>query len=246
MLLAVDIGNSSAKFGIFDGTKLLEKFSIPTNRNADASFFEAELKPRLRSVDSAIISSVVPEFEQPLTEFLQDEFNIETVVVDSSFDLGMKINYQPANSVGTDRIVAASAALKYGVPVIVCDFGTATTIDAVDADRNYLGGTIIPGMNTMASSLKQKTSKLPDIKIERTENVIGNTTELSIRSGIFWGYIALAEGLIARMKNVLGGSATVVATGGFAEMIAAETGCIDIVEPDLILHGLANIAGYRA
>ncbi len=242
MLLAVDIGNTSAKFGLFDGTTLLEKFTIPTQRNADSSFFKNELAPRLHFLDSAIVSSVVPEFDEPLSKFLNGAFDVETIRVDSTFDLGMTIRYEPSMAVGTDRIVAASAAMKYGTPVIVCDLGTATTIDAVDHDKKFLGGTIIPGMLTMASSLKQKTSKLPDIQIERTENVIGNTTELSIRSGIFWGYIGLVEGLVARIRTELGGSPKVIATGGFSEMIAAETDCIDIVETDLILRGLAEIA----
>ncbi len=242
MLLAVDIGNSSAKFGLFDGSQLLEKFTIRTDRRADASFFKSELAPHLHFLDSAIISSVVPEFDKPLTEFLRSAFDIETILFDSSFDLGINIRYEPASAVGTDRIVAASAAMKYGTPVIVCDLGTATTIDAVDANRNYLGGTIIPGMRTMALSLKQRTSKLPDIEIAPTEKVIGNTTELSIRSGIFWGYIGLVEGLIARIKTELGGEPKVIATGGFAKMIAAETDSIDIVETDLILHALAEIA----
>jgi len=242
MLLAVDIGNSSAKFGVFDGTQILEKFTAKTTRDTDAAFFNALLKPRSSSIDSAIISSVVPEFDYPLTEFLTSTLDIKPILVNNSFDLGMNIRYEPATSIGTDRLVAASAAIKYGTPVIVCDLGTATTIDAVDTDRNFLGGTIVPGMRTMALSLKQRTSKLPDIKIERTEKVIGNTTELSIQSGIFWGCVGLVEGLIEHIKAELGSDAKVVATGGFAEMIAAETDIIDIVETDLILHRLAEIA----
>jgi type III pantothenate kinase len=241
MLLAVDIGNSFAKFGIFDGTTLLEKFTIPSIRNADASFFQNELAPRLHFLDSAVISSVVPEFDEPLSKFLNATFDIEAIRVDSTFDLGLTICYEPSTAVGIDRIVAASAALKYGTPVIICDLGTATTIDAVDSDKNYLGGTIAPGMNTMASSLREKTSKLPQISIDRTENIIGNTTELSIRSGVFWGYVGLVEGLIARIRTEVTGSPKVIATGGFAEIIAAETRSIDIVETDLILRRLAEL-----
>jgi type III pantothenate kinase len=166
------------------------------------------------------------------------------VLIDSTFDLGIEVMYCPPTAVGTDRIIAASAAVRYGMPVIVCDIGTATTIDAVDKNGRYLGGTIIPGPRTMAGSLKKGTSQLPEIDISRTDSVIGNSTETSIRSGIFWGSVGVVEGIVGRMKNELGGSPKVVATGGWAETIAAETDCIDIVENDLVLRGIAETA-YR-
>src|SRR5690606_1653033 len=133
---------------------------------------------------------------------------------------------------------------RYGAPVIVCDIGTATTIDAIDAAKRYLGGTIIPGPRTMAASLEKGTSQLPEIDIRKPENVVGNSTETSIRSGIFWGSVGIVEGIVARMKAELGGSPKVIATGGWAETVAAETNCIDIVEKDLVLRGIAE-AFYR-
>ncbi len=242
MLLAIDIGNSSAKFGVYDRTDLVAKFTAPAKLRSD----HASLKDLIRTsiselIDAVAVSSVVPEFTRILSDIVEELFGIEATIIDSRFDLGLEIIYDPPTAVGIDRIVAASAAAsRYGTPVIVCDLGTAMTIDAVDENDRYRGGTIIPGPRTMADSLKKDTSQLPEIDIYKSDGVLGNSTEASIRSGIFWGSVGIVEGIVKRMRAEIGGSPKVIATGGWAEAIAAETTCIDIVENDLVLRGIAE------
>jgi type III pantothenate kinase len=240
MLLAIDIGNSSIKFCVFDRDKLVSKFSIPTNKNSTSEDLDRDVAKNLPEDISAVIAaSVVPEVEKPLTEFIESRFGVTPIFVDSSFDFGLKIWYEPVSAVGIDRLVAASAAAaKYGVPCIICDFGTATTIDAVNTDREYLGGIIAPGMNTMAEALHLKASKLPKVEIVKPKSVIGNTTVGSIQSGIFYGYIGLVEGIISRMIGELGDNPNIIATGGFAGLVASECDTIETMDECLILEGL--------
>lgn len=258
MLLAIDIGNSSIKFGVYDRETLISKFYIPTRHDYSASEIKRMVGSNLTfEVDAAIASSVVPEVEEPIREFLNHEFGIKTVFVRNLFDFGLKIKYDPVSSVGTDRLIDAFAAVqKYGSPCIVCDFGTATTIDAVNSDGEYLGGAITPGMNTLSEALHLKTSKLPRVPIEKPLNVIGNTTVGSIQTGIFYGYIGLVEGILTRMiaellsvpPAVAGGLSKrpgVIATGGFAKLIAENCELIEIVDENLILDGLQMIARKR-
>jgi type III pantothenate kinase len=239
MLLAVDIGNSSTKFGSFDGENLVSKFSIQTDRDAGAAFISDEVAGRLnQTFEAVIVASVVPEVRPALREYLQLEHNIDPIFVDHDFDFGLKINYEPITSAGIDRLVNASAAsAKYGKPCIVCSFGTATTIDAVSKDGEFLGGIIAPGMRTMVKALHIAASKLPEVEIEKPETVLGHSTVASIRSGIFYGYIGLVEGLISRIRSILP-PAPVIATGGFAGTVATEVETIEIVDNDLTLDGL--------
>jgi type III pantothenate kinase len=138
-------------------------------------------------------------------------------------------------------VAASAAAGKYGKPCIVCDFGTATTIDAVSGAGEYLGGTITPGIYTLARSLFQNTSKLPEIEIKKPSSVIGKSTVGSIESGVFYGYIGLVEGILSRMKVELESDAQVIATGGYVKLIADNTRIIDVVDENLMLEGLAHL-----
>ncbi len=254
MLLAIDIGNSLIKFGIFDGAVLFHKFSIQTKRDytVEELFFD-----RLRMIDervvrvhihTVVVSSVVPELDETCRKFCKELFKVTPVFVDSTFDFGLKINYEPVTSVGADRLINASAAVaKYGKPAIVCSFGTATTIDTVNSKSEFLGGIIAPGMGTMAESLHLKTAKLPQVQIAKPEHLIGNSTESSIQSGTFNGYIALVEGLIVRFLQEAstdgsGISPKVVGTGGFVRVIAQECNLIEIVDENLTLDGLRLLA----
>ena len=238
MLLAVDIGNSNIKFGIFDSERLISKFSIPTSNELSADDLKSLIDSKI-SVTNAIVCSVVPEKERSLTDALLHAFGVEAVIARNDLDLGLKINYEPLSAIGTDRLVNSFATVeKYGVPCIVCSFGTATTIDVVNQSRELLGGIIAPGMKTMATALHLNTAMLPQIEIAKPENVLGNTTVESIQSGIFYGQIAMAEGLIQRIKKEIGDNPKVIATGGFASLIAENTDCIDIVDEDLLLNGL--------
>jgi type III pantothenate kinase len=243
MLLAVDIGNSSIKFGLFDQERLVSRFATSTDTLQSTGRID-ELPGELsgRQIEDVIVSSVVPEINRPLTDFSQTHFGIRPIFVDHTFDFGFEIKYEPPTAVGVDRLVAASAAVcKYGKPCIICDFGTAATIDAVNSAGQYLGGVITPGITTLSHALFQKTSKLPEIELKKPDSVIGNSTASAIRSGIYYGYIGLVDGLLKRMIDELGEKAVVVATGGFAEMIAAECPVIEIFDKDLLLGGLQMI-----
>ena len=240
MLLTVDIGNTSTKFGIFDGDRLTAKLSIPTIQDATAAGLAKVLRSRITSpVTAAMVCSVVPGANTAMLDFLTYEYGIAPLLVSNDLDFGLKINYEPLSAAGADRLVNASAASQiYGVPCIICSFGTALTIDAVSQDRVLLGGIIAPGMATMAKALQLNTARLPDVEIERPDAIIQNTTAGSIRSGVFYGYLALAEGLIKRIKDELGGDPQVIATGGDAAMIAKHSDAIDVVDNDLLLNGL--------
>lgn len=240
MLLTIDIGNTSTKLGIFDGDKLVSKLAIPTVREATADGLRSVLGPRLSTaVTDAIVCSVVPEANAAMCEFLRAAYGVEARVVTNDLDFGIAIKYEPLAAAGADRLVNASAAASlYGVPVIVCSFGTALTIDVVDESSTLVGGLIAPGMQTMAKALHLNTARLPEVEITRPDNIIQNTTDGSIRSGIFYGYLSLAGGLIQRFKNEIGDAPKVVATGGFAAMMVQNSIAIDTVDTDLLLKGL--------
>ena len=244
MLLAVDIGNSAIKFGLFEGETLTSKFSIPTHRNAAADDLRIAAGDRLSVlIDSAIICSVVPDIEPSFRLFIRDTTGVDPIFFDNSFDLDLKITYEPLDSLGTDRLIAAFAAVeKYGAPCIVCSLGTATTIDIVNEDREFLGGVIAPGLDAMAEALHLKAPRLPRVDASRPENVIGNSTTESIRSGVFNGYIAMVEGLIDNITRECG-EASRIATGGNAKIVAH---VVDEIDPDLILHGLRLVNSTRS
>lgn len=245
MLLAIDIGNSSTKFGIFDGEVLLHKFSIQTKRDYTV---EELLFDRLKvhekdfiqiDIDTCVVASVVPELNGVISQVCGELFKITPRFVDASWDFGFTISYDPPTAAGADRLVNCFAAVeKYGSPIVVCSFGTATTIDVVNGSDEYIGGIIAPGMATMANALQLAASKLPIISIEKAENVIGSSTVESIRSGIVNGHVAMVEGLL----NRIGSKGKVVATGGFARLIASQTAAIDAVDENLTLEGLRLLA----
>jgi len=238
MLLAVDIGNSAIKFGLFEGDKLTSKFSIPTKRNATADDIKLAVGDRLsNSIDDVIVCSVVPDIEESMGSFLSSVTSADPVFINNSFDFGLKINYDPLDSLGTDRLVNAFAAVeKYGVPCIVCSLGTATTIDVVNADREFLGGIIAPGLDAMAEALVLGAPRLPKVAAEKPENLVGNSTADSIQSGIYNGYVAMVEGLLEKISSEFGIEKTIL-TGGNAKALSG-----GIVEGDLMLIGLRHLA----
>lgn len=244
MLLAVDIGNSNIKFGVFDSETLISKFSIPSDLDAAGPDLKSAVGSSLDfPITRSIVCSVVPPLDHALAQFLNDATGIDPIFIKNDFDFGLKIMYEPISALGTDRLINAySAAEKYGVPCIVCSFGTATTFDAVNKDRFFLGGVIAPGMKTMARALHLNTAQLPEVDIDPPASVIGNTTSSSIRSGIFYGQIAMAEGLIGKIKKEMSDNPRVVATGGFASMIADRTSAIDVVDDNLLLEGLRRLS----
>jgi type III pantothenate kinase len=249
MLLAIDIGNTNISLGVYTGENLIAHWKMATvrNRTSDEIGVLARQMFSLDDIDfekvsAVIVSSVVPQLNFTFQKMSEKYFRLDAIVLDSTFNFGLKINYNPPSSVGIDRIVAASAAShKYGNPCIVCDFGTATTIDVVNSSGEYLGGTITPGMNVFADALFEKTSKLPKVEIKKVETVIGNSTVHSIQAGIYFGYAGLVDGIIRRMIEELGKKPRIIATGGLAALVAESSELIETIDETLMLEGLRLI-----
>ena len=249
MLLAFDVGNTTIAVGLFRGRKLVKSWKLKTDSDRTSDEYGAILLDLMQvaglapgKVTGAIISSVVP----PLTSVIEDVcracFSTPASVVGPGLKTGMPILYENPFEVGADRITAAVAAFeKFGGPVIILDFGTATTFDAVSAKGEYLGGAIAPGVRISAEALYLKTAKLPRIEIRKPKRAIGRTTVASMQSGLYFGYIGLVTRTIAEIRKELGKNARVVATGGFGDQVALELAEIDAYEPDLVLEGLRII-----
>ncbi len=240
MLLVVDIGNTLTKVGIYDNDLRLASAAFATDKTADAARFGSSVSSAVGSdFTTSIVSSVVPELNSAVIEALADIGGTEPLVVTNDLDFGFTIEYRPLEDAGSDRLINTfSAVERYGVPIIVCSFGTAMTLDHVDVGRVLTGGLIAPGMNTLAAALRLTTSRLPEVSIELPATRLQNTTVGSLRSGIVYGYFGLVEGLLAGIKQELGFDGKVIATGGFAPLIAENTSQIDIVDQDLMLDGL--------
>ncbi len=249
MLLAIDIGNSNIVIGIFHGEKLQADWRIATDLHRTADEYAAillNLIPRMgiegAQVNDAIMCSVVPHLELAFAGLCRRYFSLSPLIVEAGVKTGVRVFTDNPREVGADRVVNAAAAHKlYGGPVIVIDFGTATTFDAVSAEGDYLGGAIAPGMAIAAEALFTRTAKLPQVEPVRPKHSIGRNTVTAIQSGLFFGYIGMVEGIVARMKEELEGEARTVATGGYADLMAQETPVIQSVNPNLTLIGLRLI-----
>lgn len=255
MLLAIDVGNSNIVLGVFDDEQLIHSWRLATMRERTADevgmfvtlLFERAAIP-LESVSGIILSSVVPPLTRTMEEMSERYFDRTPLTVDPGRNSGMRVLYEPASDVGADRVVNAVAAYEsYGrasqSPVIVVDFGTATTFDAISAAGEYIGGVIVPGIGISADALFQRAARLPRVDVRKPPSVIGRTTVTSMQSGLFFGYVAMVDGIVARMRSELEGGerAACIATGGMAEILADETTAIERVEPDLTLQGLRLI-----
>jgi type III pantothenate kinase len=254
MILVVDVGNTNTVLGVYDGETLLNHWRLSTRREAtvDESGILSRTLFSLAKIDTAkisgvIIASVVPPLDPILRQMAVQYFHLQPMFVEPGIKTGLAVKYDPPHDVGADRIVNGIAAWKkYGGPVIVVDFGTATTFDAISKKAEYLGGVIAPGIVISSEALFERAARLPRVDIRPTRKVIGTSTVGSMQSGLFYGYVGLVEGIITRMKKELGGAPKVVATGGQAEMIAKGTPAIDYLEPDLILEGLRIIYELNA
>ena len=250
MLLAIDVGNTNIVLGVFDGQDLVQSWRLQSLRErtadelgllVDGLFAHSRIE-RLQ-VRGVILGSVVPPLTPTVIAMAQRYFGVQTLIVDPSASTGMPILYDNPWEVGADRIVNSVAAYeKFGrdakAPLIVVDFGTATTFDAVSARGEYLGGAICPGVQISADALFQRAARLPRIDVRKPETIVGRTTVGAMESGLFYGYVGMVEGLVRRMTDELGGHAVCVATGGLADVIAPETPLIQHVDADLTLHGL--------
>ncbi len=249
MLLAIDIGNTDTTLGVFHGEKLRATWHIATEVHRMPDEYAAILLNLLRyqglevkDIGEVTLCSVVPPMVTTFEALSRRYFNVSPLVVGAGVKTGVRILVDNPREVGADRIVNAAAVHRiYGGPVIITDLGTATTFDAVSRDGDYLGGVIASGIVTAAEALFTRAAMLPRVELTRPKKAIGTSTVSAMQSGLIFGYVGLVEGIVARMQREMGGKARVVATGGYAERIASETGVIDEVNPDLTLLGLKII-----
>jgi type III pantothenate kinase len=253
MLLAIDSGNTNVVCAVYDGDDLRGSWRAGTNPNRTADEYAvwliqlmtlAGLRPE--NVDATIIGSVVPEATHNLIRLSELYFSCDPLVVgqaDCSVGIGIDLD-MPKEEVGADRVANAVAAQdRHQPPLIVIDFGTATTFDIVDRYGSYCGGVIAPGINLSLRALDMAAAQLPRIGVRRPPTVIGRSTIPAMQSGVFWGYVGLIEGLVRRIKAERGEAMEVIATGGLAPLIAGATDSINHLDPDLTLWGLRLI--YR-
>jgi type III pantothenate kinase len=255
MLLAINANNTNTSFAMWDGATLKGSWRTATEGKRTADEYVVWLDHLLaldglsrRDVDGAAIASVVPETNFNLLTLCRKYLKAEPLLVgDPRVALGTKALVDRPEEVGADRLVNTVAAHdRHGGPLIVVDFGTATTLDVVDAEGNYCGGVIAPGINLSLAALHMAAAKLPSVRISRTERVIGKDTVSCMQSGIYWGYVGLIEGLVARIKAEFGvAEMRVIATGGLAPLFAGATDAIATVDPDLTLWGLRLIYDHN-
>lgn len=249
MLLVVDIGNSNIVLGTYENKKLQQHWRISTDRQRTGDEYGMLInnlfnyhQMKIKDIEAIIISSVVPSLIVPFTKMCERYFHVKPLVVGPGTKTGICIKYENPREVGADRIVnAVSAYHKYGGPLIIIDFGTATTFCALTANGDYLGGAIAPGIGISSEALFQRTSKLPRIELVRPKSVICRNTVTSMQSGILYGAAGQVDEIVRRMKEELGQDVKVIATGGLANLIAEVSSTIDAVEPFLTLEGLRLI-----
>ncbi|MFA4835074.1 MAG: type III pantothenate kinase [Dehalococcoidia bacterium] len=249
MLLTIDVGNTNIDIGIFKGEELYTKWDLATDVYKTSDEYAVILLSLLSlkdlsssDIDRAIICCVTPPLVATLKEMCQRYFGFAPLMVESGIKTGINILMDNPREVGPDRIVNAVAGHHlYGGPLIVIDSGTATTFDVVSKKGDYLGGAIAPGIRIAMEALFQRTARLPRMELVRPKNVIGRDTITAMQSGVLFGYVALIEGLVARIQQELGVKAKVIATGGFAELLGKETKVIETVDPYLTLVGLRII-----
>ena len=252
MLLVIDIGNTDTTLGVFKGEELKGTGYMATAIHRTADEYATLLLTILHhknihasDIDDIVLCSVVPPLTATYEQLCQQYFNVSPLVVAAGIRTGVRIQMDNPREVGADRIANAAAAHHlYRGPVIVADLGTATTFDTISKEGDYLGGAIAPGILTAAEALFTRASMLPRVELTHPKHAIGTNTIAAIQSGVIFGYVGLIEGVIARIQQELeefGEKATVVATGGCAQLITKETSIIDIVNPDLTLIGLRLI-----
>ncbi|SHG44535.1 type III pantothenate kinase [Thermosyntropha lipolytica DSM 11003] len=249
MILVFDIGNTNMVIGVYAGEKLITHWRLRTDtlRTADeygmlimALFEHSHLK--MSGVSAVVISSVVPTLMLEMETMCRKYFSVKPLVVEPGIKTGLAIKYENPREVGADRVVNAVAAFhKYGGPLIIIDFGTATTFCAVSEKAEYLGGAIAPGIRISMEALVARAAKLPRVELVKPKNVIARNTVASMQAGIIYGFVGQVEGIVRRMKAEMEGNPKVVATGGLAGVIAGETEVIDVVDEFLTLEGLRLI-----
>ncbi|RKD22779.1 pantothenate kinase [Ammoniphilus oxalaticus] len=249
MILVMDVGNTNIVLGVFEGDDLKHQWRIGSDRNKTADEYGTLLRSFFRDnvleptdVAGVIISSVVPPLMYSLENMSKKYFNHSPMVIGPGVRTGMNIRAENPREVGADRIVNAVSAVRYyGAPLIVVDFGTATTFCYIDEKGQWAGGAIAPGVNISTEALYNRAAKLPRIEIAKPSAILGKNTVTSMQAGIFYGIVGQVNEIVVRMKQEVRGNPKVVATGGFAELLKDETTSIDIVDPHLTLRGLKII-----
>lgn len=251
MLLTVDVGNTNITVGVFDREELITTFRLTTKHARTSDEYAIALSGillqngiQLKSVKDVIISSVVPNVMHSLTSAIIKYLNIKPIIVEAGIKTGIRVMTENPKQIGADRIVDAAAAYElYGGPVIVVDFGTATTYDLVDKDGAFLSGVTAPGIRISAKALWEDAAKLPKIEIKKPESILAKETISSMQAGVVYGQIGQTEYIIKKMKEEadIPEPIKVVATGGLGSIIAPETKYIDIYDPNLTLQGMRLI-----
>lgn len=247
MIICLDIGNTNIKYAVFNGDNLLISFRVATEHKKTSDEYGGQLlsilgnnKINASDIKGGIISSVVPQLDYTLEKMCRVYLGIKPLLLAPGLKTGLNLKVDNAKEVGADRVVNNVAGVKkYGCPLIIIDFGTATTFNVVDRKGEFIGGVIAPGIKGSLDSLVNGTAKLPRVEIERPANVIGKNTVTNMQSGIVFGFAGLVEYIVKKIKREMKKeNVTVVATGGFSEIIAKEISCIDKVDKFLTLDGL--------
>lgn len=247
MIFVLDIGNTNTVLGVFKDNQLLHEWRIKTDRHKTEDEFAILIKSlfnlqniKFSDVKGIIISSVVPPIMFALEQMCRKYFAIDPLIIGrKEVDSQLGMSYPTPHEIGADRIVNAVGAIdSYGAPVIIVDFGTATTFCYINAKEEYYGGIIAPGVNISMEALYNKASKLPRIEIQRPKSVIGQSTVEAMQSGVYYGYVGQVDGIIQQIKEQVDDEPTVIATGGLAPLIARGSKMIDYVDQQLTLKGL--------
>jgi len=246
LLLVIDVGNTNTVLGLLEGERVAQTFRISTipRTTDELGVLLLQLLAHhgytAADIRGAICGSVVPSVVYTIEKACRRYLRVECLMVGRKLRTGMKVRTDNPREVGADRIVNAVAAIaRWGGPVIVVDFGTATTFDCVNAAGEYVGGAIAPGFRISEEALFNRTAQLPRVEVQRPPSAIGANTVRAMQSGLYWGYVGLVDHLARKCREELGGAARVVATGGLAQLIAAESEMIEEVDPHLTLRGLS-------
>jgi type III pantothenate kinase len=246
MILVVDVGNTNIVLGLYQGQTLMNHWRLSTNRSSTVDEYGVLISNlfqlagvRAEQIQGVILSSVVPPIMSTMEQLFVKYVGKEALVVGPGIKTGLNIRYENPREVGADRIVNAVAGIEhYGTPLIVVDFGTATTFDYIDASGAYLGGAIVPGIGISAEALYQRAAKLPRIELSKPKTVIGRNTVAAMQAGIIFGYAGQVDGIVQRICKEFNVQPRVIATGGLADLIAGESETIEKVDPLLTLEGL--------
>jgi type III pantothenate kinase len=249
MIFVLDVGNTNTVLGVYDQDELKYHWRIETSRNKTEDEYGMVVKSLLdhvqlsfRDIKGIIVSSVVPPIMFSLERMCEKYFKIKPMIVGPGIKTGLNIKYDNPKEVGADRIVNAVAGIHlYGSPLIIVDFGTATTYCYINEQGQYMGGAIAPGIGISTEALYSRASKLPRIEIARPEDVIGKNTVSAMQAGILYGYVGQVEGIVTRFKSQAKIEPKVIATGGLASLISKESNIIDVIDPFLTLKGLQLI-----